>query len=172
MAIEWQFFPRSEPAPGLMLDIVRAFREVEMTISSRGAIPQKLRSDDVLAHLRPSLETSGFAVERTKSHRDLLRVPVLFGANGIPAKSFDADAWHREGRLVLEVEAGRGVLNNQFLKDLFEACMMIDVDYLAVAVRLDYLKQRDYETVVTFLDTLDASRRLRLPLKGVGVIGY
>lgn len=70
------------------------------------------------------------------------------------------------------MEAGRGVLNNQFLKDLFQACMMIGVNYLCVAVRLDYLKQPDYETVVTFFDTLYASDRLKLPLKGIGVIGY
>jgi hypothetical protein len=36
---------------------------------------------------------------------------------------------------VLEVEAGRGVVNHQFLKDLFQACMMYEVNYLAIAIR-------------------------------------
>ncbi len=172
MSIEWQFFPRSEPAPALMYRVVEAFRDVEAAISSTGPTPNKLKSDAVLSRVRPALETAGFVVERTKSHADLIRVPVLFGANGIPEKSFDADAWHKGGKFVLEVEAGRGVLNNQFLKDLFQACMMIDVDYLAIAVRRDYLKQRDFDTVTTFFDTLYASNRLSLPLKGIGVIGY
>jgi hypothetical protein len=158
-----------------MREIVNAFVAVEPQISSADHLRQsdgRLRSDDVLACVRPHLEASGFTVEGGKSHAKLIRVPLLFGANGIPEKSFDADAWHREGRFVLEVEAGRGVLNNQFLKDLFQACMMIDVDYLCVAVRIEYLKQPDYQTVVTFFDTLYASNRLRLPLRGVGVIGY
>lgn len=44
--------------------------------------------------------------------------------NGKLDKSFEADALHKELGFVLEVEAGRGVTNNQFLKDLFQACMM------------------------------------------------
>jgi hypothetical protein len=31
---------------------------------------------------------------------------------------------------VLEVEAGRAYRNNQFLKDIFQACMMPYVEYL------------------------------------------
>jgi hypothetical protein len=45
--------------------------------------------------------------------------PSFFGRDGAAEKSFDADAYHRAGGFVLEVEAGRGVVNNQFLKDLF-----------------------------------------------------
>jgi len=32
----------------------------------------------------------------------------------------------------LEVEAGRAYTNYQFLKDLFQACMMHDVQYLGM----------------------------------------
>jgi hypothetical protein len=67
-------------------------------------------------------------------------------------------------------------MNNQFLKDLFQACMMHGVKYLAIAVRNLYeggnQKSRDFERVVGFFDTLYASNRLQLPLKGVLVIGY
>ena len=52
--------------------------------------------------------------------------------------------------------AGRGVITNQFLKDLFQACMMDDVDYLAIAVRhrcvAAGIKNPDFDRVVTFLD--------------------
>ena len=58
--------------------------------------------------------------------------------NGKVEKYFDADAVDRERKLVLEVEAGRAIVNNQFLKDLFQACMMRDIDYLAIAVRKIY----------------------------------
>lgn len=73
---------------------------------------------------------------------------------------------------MLEVEAGRGVVNNQFLKDLFQACMMHDVFYLAVAVRDIYRGNSDFEAVTRFFDTMYASNRLSLPLKGILIIGY
>jgi len=65
------------------------------------------------------------------------------------------------------------VANNQFLKDLFQACMMHEVDYLAIAVRNVYHESnKDFESVSTFMDTLYASDRLQLPLKGVLILGY
>jgi hypothetical protein len=87
-------------------------------------------------------------------------------------RSFDADAYHAETRTVLEIEAGRAFTNYQFLKDLFQACMMVDVDYLAIAVRHVYKGTKDFAKVTLFFDTLYASRRLALPLNGVLVIGY
>lgn len=67
-------------------------------------------------------------------------------------KSFNADAFSQETRVVIEVEAGRAFMNNQFLKDLFQACMMQNVDYLVIAVRNLYLgKNKDFEEIVTFL---------------------
>ena len=49
--------------------------------------------------------------------------------------------------------------------------MMHDV-YLAIAVRNSYGGGNDFEKVVRFFDTLYASNRLQLPLKGILVIGY
>jgi len=63
-------------------------------------------------------------------------------------------------------------VNNAVLKDLFEACMMHDVDYAAIAVRRFYLRSRDFETVNGWLETLFASRRLTLPLRGILLVGY
>ena len=75
-------------------------------------------------------------------------------------------------KVVLEVEAGRAVDNNQFLKDLFQACVMHEVKYLAVAVRKVYRGAKNFETVCRFFDTLYASNRFALPLDGILVIGY
>jgi hypothetical protein len=99
-------------------------------------------------------------------------VPVLFGLNGKVSKSFDADAYHPDEGFVIEIEAGRAVSNYQFLKDLFQACMMHDVSYLAIAVRNSYRTSNDFEKVQSFFDTLYASNRLTLPLKGILIIGY
>jgi hypothetical protein len=73
---------------------------------------------------------------------------------------------------VLEVEAGRAVTNYQFLKDLFQATVMVDVNYLAIAVRKVYKRARNFDTAHSFVDTFYASERLKLPLKGVLLIGY
>ena len=99
-------------------------------------------------------------------------VPVLFGEDGVVQKRFDADAWHRGWRIVLEVEAGRALLNNQFLKDLFQASMMVEIDYCVIAVRNLYRSNNDFRSISTFLETLYTSSRLQLPLKGVLIIGY
>lgn len=135
-------------------------------------------SNQVLAEIAPSLASLGYRVESGKKKSDLIPVPVLFGLNGRIEKSFDADAYHPIHKVVLEVEAGRAVVNNQFLKDLFQACMMTNVEYLAIAVRKIYTsgknstQSKDFERVCTFLDTLYASGRLTLPLKGVLILGY
>jgi hypothetical protein len=107
-----------------------------------------------------------------KKNAEKLKIPVLFGRKGKIDKSFDADAYHQAEGFVLEVEAGRAVANNQFLKDLFQACMMHEVKYLAIAVRLKYRGNNDFDHVCNFFETMYASRRLALPLSGILVIGY
>ena len=70
---------------------------------------------------------------------DKIKVPVLFGRNGQLEKCFQVDAFlDGEDSTVLEVEAGSAVTNYQFLKDLFEACMMHNVAYLMIGVRKIY----------------------------------
>ena len=74
--------------------------------------------------------------------------------------------------MVIEIEAGRAVANYQFLKDIFQACVMHDVEQLVIAVRNDYRGSDDFDVVTNFMDTLYASNRLNLPLKGILIIGY
>ena len=139
----WIYFPKSaEPPPGV-LDIVRVFEEAASDLKQN---PDDAVSDVVLSIVRPGLEAAGFEVESGKRAAQKITIPVLFGRNGVIEKSFEADAWNRKARMVLEVEAGRGVANNQFLKDLFQACMMQTVDYCGIAVRNQYIKSRDFES--------------------------
>jgi len=107
-----------------------------------------------------------------KSRSEKINVPVLFGLDNGIDKYFNADALSNDGKIVMEVEAGRAVDNNQFLKDIFQACMMFDVEYLFLAVRNDYRGGDDFSKIHTFLETLYISSRLHLPLKGILVLGY
>jgi hypothetical protein len=167
--IRWIYFPKSDRPPQVVREVVAVFEAVSDDIDST---THTLDSNAVLSQVRPGLEASGFRVETGKTRSQKIAVPVLFGHQGQIEKSFDADAYHPDLGVVLEVEAGRGVVNNQFLKDLFQACMMHGVKYFAVAVRNIYKNSRDFERVVLYFDTLYASNRLSLPLDGILIIGY
>lgn len=167
--IQWQIFPKSQPPTSLFEEVIGCFEKVESMISSDN---RNLNSDEVLIVLRPHLEQIGFRVESGRKKSQKIRVPVLFGRQGKWEKSFEADAHNEKERVVLEVEAGRAVTNYQFLKDLFEACMMQGVDYLVVAVRNVYKRNKDCEAVMNHFETLYVSGRMKLPLKAVLVIGY
>jgi hypothetical protein len=166
----WQYFPKHSACSAFLKAVVHVFDASLDQIASHENVGQT--SDEVLEVVRPSLEVLGFLVENGKTAESKIKVPVLYGRNGKVEKSFDADAFHPGERVVVEVEAGRGVTNYQFLKDLFQACVMQEVDFLVIAVRLDYRGSKDFEKVCTFFDTIYASNRLTLPLSGVMIIGY
>lgn len=167
--INWQYYPRSDYPSEKLLKVIDVFEKNKNRIDS---FSKKLVSNDVLNLICPNLNKMGFRVETGKKAKQKIRVPVLFGRNGKLQRYFDADAHHPKERVVLEVEAGRAVTNYQFLKDLFQACVMKDVDYFIIAVRNIYLKNKDFEKVTSFFEILYASGKLNLPLKGILVIGY
>jgi len=173
--LEWQYFPRSRHLPEHLRSLIEAIGPEFQRISPSD---KHMESDAVLALLCPTLQRLGYEVETGKLASQKVRRPVLFGPNGVPEKSFDVDAFHHETGTVVEVEAGRGVRNHQFLKDLFEACAIQDARYLVVMVLLGYWPKsftnpaRDYEEVVNFIDTLYASERISLPLEGILIVGY
>lgn len=167
--INWTYFPHSSPPPTIVERVISVFEDASLAIDSS---TNNLKSNSVLAAVRAGLESHGFRVESGKKADQKIKVPVLFGRSGKVLKSFEADAWHEAEQMVLEVEAGRGVTNNQFLKDFFQACMMQDVAYFGVAVRNVYRANKNFEAVETFFDTMYAGERLRPPLKGIVVIGY
>jgi hypothetical protein len=168
--IFWQHFPKHSPTPDFLLQIVGCFEDVSAEIASLDNVGQA--SNEVLAKVRSGLQNLGFLVETSKMAEGKIKIPVLYGANGKVEKAFEADAYHATQKTVVEVEAGRGVTNYQFLKDLFQACVMQDVDYAVIAIRQDYRGSDDYSKVITFIETIYASNRLVLPLKGLLIIGY
>ena len=174
--INYQFFPRSQGVTKEIRQIIDCFKAVDVEKDSK----KHLISNDMLALLRPHLENIGFRVEQGKKKEEKIDVPVLFGENNEIDKSFYADALSADGHIVMEVEAGRAVYNNQFLKDIFQACMMFEVEYLVIAVLNEYsslsngkpVVHYDYQIIKTFLETLYINGRLQLPLKGILLLGY
>jgi hypothetical protein len=167
--IDWIWFPRSSKPSDTARAIVGAFEAVESDITSDS---KQLPSNQVLSKIAPKLELLKFKVESGKKKGQKIAVPVLYGRLGRPEKSFNADAYHEGDGFVLEVEAGRATFNNQFLKDLFEACMMDGVKYLCIAVRQKYAGRNDFEEVAKHFEALYASNRLKLPLEGILIVGY
>lgn len=167
--ITWQFFPKSRIIPNHLQNVIYVFEFHEVLISSD---VHNYSSNEVLEQVRAELEKLNFQIEKSKKSNDKIKVPVLFGQNGKLEKYFEADGYNISHKTVIEVEAGRAVTNYQFLKDLFQACMMYEVDYLVLAVRKYYRDNPDFQSVITFFDTLYASGRLQLPLKGILIIGY
>ena len=167
--INWQYYPKRKEIPIHLKDVVDIFELKENLISSD---KHNLHSNEVLEQVSLNLLELNYEVETSKKSSDKIKVPVLFGMNGKLEKYFDADAYNEDLKTVIEVEAGRAVTNYQFLKDLFQACMMHEVDFLVIAVRNTYSKNKDFQNVITFFNTLYASERLVLPLKGVLIIGY
>ena len=129
--INSQYFPKSSSTPQYMQNVVSIFEKHSIEI---------VRSD---------LEKNGYQVETSKKKEGKIHVPVLFGMNGKLDKYFEADGLNAEYKTVIEVEAGRGYANNQFLKDLFQASVMHNIDYLIIAVRNIYKtkssKSKDFE---------------------------
>ena len=167
--ITYQFFPRSIGVTDAIGQVIDCFKSVEKEIDSKSSY---LESNEVLSKLRPSLEAIEYKVETSRRATDKIDVPVLFGLDNHIDKSFYADALSGDGKIVIEVEAGRATENNQFLKDVFEASMMFNVEYLVLAVRNVYRNHFDFERCYAFLETLYLSNRVKLPLKGILLIGY
>ena len=167
--INWMYYPKNMQVDNISEKIINAFESLESMIDSN---THTYSSNDVLSILEPDLTSRGFCVEKGKHAQEKIQVPVLFGLNGKIEKAFEADAYSAEYKYVIEVEAGRAVVNYQFLKDFFEACTMFDVNNLCIAVRNKYRGTNDFEKVCLFFNTLYQSGRVGIPLKGLLIIGY
>ena len=171
--VNWMYFPQNCKIESHLAQIIDAFNKVHDDIDSEThSGTSNLESDKVLACVAPGLESIGYSVERSKKKEDKIRVPVLFGVNGKTNLAFEVDGYSSEVKTVIEVEAGRAVVNYQFLKDFYEACMMQEVEYFCIAVRNTYRGSKDFEKVCNFFQTLYISNRIQVPLKGILVIGY
>jgi hypothetical protein len=122
----YQLFPRSF---GITEDIKAVIACFEKNYEDIKSPDHNLNSDGVLKVIAEDLKQLKFKVEESKASIDKIKVPVLFSLNNRIDKFFDADAVSADGKIVIVVEAGRAYRNNQFLKDIFQACMMPNAEY-------------------------------------------
>lgn len=167
--LEFQLYPKNKEMTENLMRIINIF---DCNFNKFDSTKFTYKSNEVLSFVAEDLDGLGYKVERSKIKEDKITVPVLFGRNGKAEKWFDADAYNPNEKTVIEVEAGRAFTNYQFLKDLFEASVMNNVDYCVIAVRRIYLGNLDFEKIIQFMDTLYSSNKLEIPLKGVLIIGY
>ena len=167
--IRWVSFPKYRKIEVHMREIINVFEVAYSKISSE---EHTKISNEVLSIVAGGLVRLGYSVEQGKKKNQKIHVPVSYGECGKPVLSFDADAYNEELRTVIEVEAGRAVVNYQFLKDFYEACLMQNVDYLCIAVRNQYKNNCDFQKVCDFFDALYMTNRMQIPLKSIVIIGY
>ena len=116
-AVRFVSYPRTEPPPAFIPEIVAAFRACEGGICTP-LLEKGLTSNEVLGVLRPHLKALGFQIEAGKLKADKIERPVFYGENGVPALNYQIDAYHPEWRCGLEVEAGRAWMGNAVYRDL------------------------------------------------------
>ena len=176
--IRFSTFPRTTPPANFARDVVAVFEAHEALIGT-AALTKGLTSDEVLAVLRPDLVSVGFEVEAGKSDEEKILRPVFFGENASPTLQYEIDAYHSGWECGLEVEAGRALMGNAVYRDLVQACVMVRVNYLVLAVPNSYkfrgqgkpTVSKDYEKTIAVADALYGHTRLVMPYDLI-VVGY
>lgn len=113
--INFQYYPKNNMVTNNLRNVINVFEQNYDKISSVNN--KTYKSNEVLSICKEGLKNIGYRVESKEDSK--IQVPVLFGRNNKLEKYFRADAYNEDEKTVIEVEAGRGVMNNQFLKDLF-----------------------------------------------------
>jgi hypothetical protein len=171
-------FPRTDPPPSFAEKIVAVFRKHEAEIGTR-QLAKGLTSNEVLGVIRGDLVGLGFDVEKGKHKGAKIHRPVFFGEDGEPTLRYEIDAYHAEWRCGLEVEAARAWMGNAIYRDLVQGFVMVQVDYLVIAVPNGYKYQSskrlvvssDYANALSVIETLFGHSRVRLPYRLI-LIGY
>jgi hypothetical protein len=158
--------------------MVEVFAQAQKAIDSTKS--QGNKSDGILSSVEPGLTRLGYEVETGRKATEKIDRPVLYGEEGVPRVRYQVDAWHQKNGVILEVEAGRGVMGNAFYRDLVRGSLIVGAKYMAIAVMTNYeyksggktTTSRDYDFVRDQLDAIYASGRLDLPFDGLLLIGY
>jgi hypothetical protein len=173
----WKYYPPSSRPPEWVPTVISAFTAAKASIDSG---ERQITSDKALRALRPALEALEFEVEAGKKRAQKIRRPVLFGEGGHEDLAYEVDAFHAGSGIALEVEAGRGARGNAVYRDLIQASLLVDTQFLVLAVQVSYRHKSGDKNVVVqsyrdtrnLLDAIYASNRLALPLKGILLVGY
>ena len=177
-SIRFSSFPKTEPPPSFASQIAQIFQSHENRISTV-RLGKGLTSNEVLGIVRNDLVGLGFEVEAGKQKSDKIQRPVFFGENGVPALQYEIDAYQKEWKCGLEVEAGRAWMGNAVYRDLVQGLVMVEVSVLVLAVPNAYkyksggrtVVSADYDNAVNVAQTLFGHSRVELPYRLV-VLGY
>ena len=178
IAIRFTAFPRTRPPPPFAEALVGVFEAHQAEIGTLDR-DKGLTSNAILTRLTPELVGLGFSVEMSKADDAKIKRPVFFGEGGRPDLRYEIDSFHPGWRCGLEVEAGRAWLGNAVYRDLIQAMVMVDLDWLALAVPLGYRRNslgrrvvsRDYDNTCAVANALYSHDRVKMPF-GLLVIGY
>lgn len=173
-----RWFPFGEhAAPGWIDPLVEVFAAARPVVNSLN-FGNQMRSNAVLAALRPALEALGYGVERGTGQP--LTVPLM----GEVPRRINVDAFHPGERVLLEIDGGPSTAANAASRNVLWGVMLRDVDYLALAVPLRYIDSKtkarpmrpyDGTKVAPLLEGLQrmcVDGDLSLPLRGTCLIGY
>ncbi len=177
LEIKSKFFPTTHTMTPELYAVIKCFEEKVQEITSSDNL--HLTSNQVLAILQEPLERIDFKVEKGKCKGERIELSVVTNDNGV--KTFFVDALSKDGKTIIEIESGRGVHGYQFLKDIFSAFILPDVEYLVIAVLQEYKSRKssskrpatkDYDVACAYLDALFSSPKFTPPLKGILIVGY
>jgi len=176
--VRFATFPRTEPPMAFARDLVQVFRVHENEISTV-QLEKGLTSDGVQAILAPDLISLGFQIETGKARHQKVERPVFFGDNGEPTLRYQIDGYHSVWRCGIEIEAGRAWMGNAVYRDLIQASVMVDLDYLCLAVPNTYrflssgklTISKDYDNTRDVADAIYGHNRLKMPYRLL-LIGY
>lgn len=176
--VRFATFPRTQNPPDFVEELVEVFECHESEISTRD-LAKGLTSNEVLEVLRLDLHELGFEVEAGKRSEQKIRRPVFFGENAQPSLQYEIDAWHPGWRIGLEVEAGRAWMGNAVYRDLIQALVMVNLNYLVLAVPNGYkyksggreVTSNDYDNTVAVAEALFGHSRIQMPFS-MCVLGY
>jgi hypothetical protein len=176
----WRYFPSYAPPPTWVSPLIAVFAKARSDIDSAVEHDKRMTSDDVLLAITSGLAVLGFAVEQGKTRDRKLPRPVFFGEEGTFLRTYEIDAFDPQHGIALEVEAGRATMGNAIYRDLIQASLIVDAQFLALAVPVHYryssggrtVTEPSYEKTNTLLEAIYGSPRLDLPFDGTLLIGY
>jgi hypothetical protein len=177
----WRFFPAFRPPPAWVEPLTAVFAKSRGDIDSLVVHEKPMQSNDVLAVIAGVLEDElGFTVERGKNTLGKLPRPVFFGDQGTYLRTYEIDAFQPEHGIALEVEAGRATMGNAIYRDLIQGALMVDAQFLALAVPVEYryksgsriAREPSYAKTYSVVEAIYGSERLSLPFDGLLLIGY
>src|SRR5262249_41768914 len=117
-----------------------------------------LKSNKVLAAIKPGLEALGYTVEDPVTKQKLRR-PVLFGDNGVAEVRYDVDAVHDQLGIVVEIEAGGGGRGNALYRDLIRASLIVDTQFLVIGMMQTYRHENRKKKTTVLVEGYAEARR-------------